>query len=253
MALFCIAAGAMISSGLFILLGMLQMGIDAFLIGIVLIVIAFLVYWFYGHPRAQHESALIHLIERIAAKELTTGDLEAKLKHVIRHRDGIVVDRFNEIIMDCAIVDVTHPLSSNELFHLAAEKLSRRLRICAKSLSDALETRERESSTVITPHAAIPHVVIEGHCRFDLLLARSKKGFRFGPDRQNVHAVFVLVGTKDQGHFHLQAISAVVRVVQEPDFEKEWLLARRSRGMRDLVMHAERRRHRARPNERSST
>ena len=219
-----------------------QMGLEAFFIASALMVVGFLIYWFYGRPRAERESALIHLIERITAKELVTGNLEAELKRVIRDRDEIVLDRFDRIIEDCVVIDVTHSLPIEELFRIASHKLSPRLRTSAQTLSEALSARENESSTLIAPYLAVPHVVVEGQGRFEVVLARSKKGFRFSPDKQAVHCVFLLIGTRDQRNFHLQALSAIAQVVQEPEFDEKWLRARGTQGLRDVVLLAERRR-----------
>ena len=54
-------------------------------------------YWFYGRIRASQEYALMHLIERLTAKDLTEHMLEDELKTIIRKRDDIVVDRFDKI------------------------------------------------------------------------------------------------------------------------------------------------------------
>ena len=41
-----------------------------------LIVLGFLLYWTYGRKKAKREFALLHLIERITAREITSHHLE---------------------------------------------------------------------------------------------------------------------------------------------------------------------------------
>ena len=220
-----------------------EMGVEAFLISALLGVSGFCLYWFYGRARAQKESALLHLVRRITARELVTGTLEAELKEVIRQRDEIVLDRFDRIVEGCLVVDIDEAMAAEHLFEVAARKLSERLGSDHQELLAAMMAREQGSSTVIGGGLAVPHVVIEGDHAFDILLARSRQGFVFPPDRRGVHAVFVLVGSRDERNFHLQALSAIAQIVQEPGFDKRWLAARGEQGLRDLVLLGERRRH----------
>ena len=220
-----------------------EMGVEAFAISALLAVSGFCLYWFYGRARVQKESALLHLIQRITARELITGTLEAELKDVLRQRDEIVLDRFDRIVEHCMVVDIDEPMAAEQLFEAVAGRLSQRLGTDRRELLAALMARERESSTVIGPGLALPHVVIPGQGCFDILLARSRRGFIFPGGKSCVHAVFALLGSKDERNFHLQALSAIAQVVQEPDFEKRWLAAKGEQALRDLVLLSERRRH----------
>ena len=220
-----------------------EMGVEAFVISAMLVVSGFCLYWFYGRARVQKESALLHLVQRITARELVTGTLETELKEVIRQRDEIVLDRFDQIVEGCLVVDIHEPMTARELFEVVAGRLSERLGADPQELLAALISREQESSTVISPSLAVPHIVIEGEHTFDILLARSREGFVFPPDKKGVHAVFLLIGSKDERNFHLQVLSAIAQVVQEPGFEKHWLAAKGQQSLRDLVLLGERRRH----------
>ncbi|HUS93531.1 MAG TPA: amino acid permease [Phycisphaerae bacterium] len=220
-----------------------EMGVEAFAISALLAVAGFCLYWFYGRARAQKDSALLHLVQRITARELVTGTLEAELKQIIRQRDEIVLDRFDGLVEGCLVLDTDDPLPADELFDRAAARLAERMGIDRAAVYEALRARERESSTVIAPGLAVPHVVVAGEGVFEVLLARSRQGFVFGPQRGGVRAVFVLAGSRDERNFHLQALSAIAQVVQEPDFEKRWLAARDEQGLRDLVLLGQRRRH----------
>ncbi len=225
------------------LLLLFEMGVEAYVIGAVLAVSGFCLYWFYGRARVQRDSALLHLVQRITARELVDGTLEAELKDIIRQRDEIELDRFDRILEKCAVADFDEKMSAEDLFDHAAARLAERLGADKESLYNALVSREKDSSTVISPGLAVPHVILEGERAFDILLARSRKGFDFGPDKEPVHSVFVLVGTSDERNFHLQALSSIAQVVQEPNFKKRWMEARDEQGLRDVVLLAERMRH----------
>ena len=220
----------------------LEMGEGAFLISALLIAAGFAIYWFYGRARTERESALLHLIQRLTAKELVTGSLEAELKEVIRERDNIVQDRFDRLIEHGTVLDLEQGMSMEEFFRLVAERLAGRLKVPAPVLLERLLARERESSTVLSPGLAIPHVIVEGEGMFEVLLARSRQGITFAKDAQPVRSVFVLVGTRDERNFHLRALSAIAQVVQEPGFEKKWMAARGEQALRDIVLLGERKR-----------
>ncbi|MBL7187921.1 MAG: amino acid permease [Phycisphaerae bacterium] len=220
----------------------LEMGEEAFLISAGLVIIGFCTYWFYGRKYVQGESALIHLIHRITAKELVTGSLDAELRDIVRERDDIVSDSFDSMIEKCIVLDLKRPVILEEFFTLASEKLSERLSMDASSLMKLLVAREQESSTVLSSSLAIPHIVIEGEKRFDILVARSREGIVFSQNAPNVHAVFILLGTKDERNLHLRALSAIAQIAMEQQFEQRWLAARDTTAVRNLILMSTRRR-----------
>lgn len=219
-----------------------EMGREALLVSSLLIIGGLFVYWFYGRIRTTREFALLHLIERITAKDLTGHLLETELKEIIRERDEIVKDRFDGIIEDCIVLDMHGPTSAEELFKLVSDSMSRRLKIEPSVLLRLLREREADSSTAISPTLAIPHIIIEGMETFDILLARCRDGVAFSEEAPNVRAVFVIVGTRDQRNFHLRALAAIAQIVQHPNFDKAWLRAKSTENLRDTVLLGKRRR-----------
>ncbi len=219
-----------------------EMGSEALLISCLLIVVAIFVYWFYGRIRANREYALLHLIERVTAKELTSYSLESELREIIRERDVIVKDRFDTIVEKCTVLDIKESVSLEEFFKQVADVMSNRLKLNPSFLFDLLTQREKETSTVLNPHMAIPHIIIDGENTFEILLVRAQNGIKFSDEYPNVQTVFVLVGTRDERNFHLRALSAIAQVVQSPDFEKKWLSARSQQELRDIVLLGTRRR-----------
>ena len=219
-----------------------EIGTGALLMSAVFIAAGFGVYVFYGRFRAEKEYALLHLIERITARELTGHSLETELKEVIRERDDIVKDRFDQLIEECRVLDIPDAIDINDFFDLAASELSTRLGISHDVLLRLLIERENESSTVLAPGLAIPHIVIEGDHAFDILIARCRKGAVFSHDSNPVHALFVFAGTRDERNFHLRALAAIAQIVQDPMFEKKWLSCKNCEAMRDIVLLGKRKR-----------
>ena len=220
----------------------IEMGREALLISCLLIVVAIFVYWFYGRIRTNREYALLHLIERVTAKELTTYSLESELREIIRERDDIIKDRFDHIVEKCIILDIQESILLDEFFRQAADAMSGRLKLNSSVLLNLLVQREKETSTVLNSDLAIPHIIINGDKTFDILLVRARKGVRFSPEYPNVHTIFVLIGTKDERNFHLRVLSAIAQIVQDPSFEKKWMTAKNERALRDIVLLGTRKR-----------
>ncbi|KPJ49991.1 hypothetical protein AMJ40_04145 [candidate division TA06 bacterium DG_26] len=218
-----------------------EMGRDAVYMSLGLVVCGLFVYWFYGRIRASREYALFHLIERIRPKELGES-LETELRQVIRERDGITRDRFDEVVEESLILDIGEQLGAEEFFELVATAMSERLGINESALLRAFQNKERETSSAISPTLAIPHVIIEGEHAFDILLARSRKGVIFSEAAPAVRTIFVLVGTRDERNFHLRALAAIAQIVQDPRFPERWMAAKDEEALRDLVLLGKRRR-----------
>ena len=221
---------------------LLEMGPEALFISIGLIISGFLVYWFYGRMRSNSEYALLHIIERITAKELTANLLESELKDIIRERDDITKDRFDHIIEKATILDIKNQLSLDELFNRIAELASAKLNISHKEIFNLLRQREKESNTGISKTLAIPHIVISGEHIFDIFLVRAGKGIFFSSEAPDVHVVFVLIGTIDERNFHLRSLAAIAQIAQMRDFDNMWMKARNKNELRDIVLLAQRKR-----------
>ncbi|NQU95132.1 MAG: amino acid permease [Candidatus Omnitrophica bacterium] len=203
---------------------------------------ALLWYLVYARRGAKREAALVHVIERITAKELVGATLPEELKEIIIERDKIVEDRFDKIINDAKILDLKNSLSMEEFFGKAADELAGELGMGRDPVFDLLIEREKDSSTVIRPGLAIPHIIVEGEHKFRILLARCKGGIIFPGVESKVHVVFMLIGSKDERNFHLRALAAIAEIAQSKEFDKRWLDARDAEELRNIILLAERKR-----------
>ncbi|MCK4667658.1 amino acid permease [Candidatus Dependentiae bacterium] len=219
-----------------------KIGTDAIFISLILILFGLFSYWFYGRIRATRESAILHLVQRITARELVTGTLESELKEIIRERDDIINDRFDHLIEDCPVIDIEETIPVEDFLKIVAEELTDKLQKKEKILYNLLIKREEEGSTVLMPGLAIPHIIIEGEKVFQILLARCKNGIKFPEATKKVTTIFVLVGTRDERNFHLKALSAIAQIVQNPHFEKRWREAKSKQGLKDILLLGKRRR-----------
>lgn len=219
-----------------------EMGMVPIKIAIVLILFSLLWYLFYGKLGVLKDFALIHIIERVTNKEIAGKSLRAELKEIIKERDDISEDRFDELIKDAVILDIKESVNMRDFFKMISKELASGLDETPEYIYDLLLKREKESSTVIRQGLAIPHIVTKGERKFKILLARCKEGVRFEGEKEPLRTIFVLAGSKDERNFHLKVLSAIAQVVQEKTFEQLWMNARDIEELRDMILLAERRR-----------
>ncbi len=215
---------------------LLEMGGEAYIITTILSLAGFSAYWFYGRKRVKSESAMLHLVERITNRELVTGTLEEELRELSLERDEVTLDRFDKIVKECPVLDIKEKIELDELFEMVGKELAESVGMDSKYIYEALKEKEEENGTAITPSLAIPHIIAEGSHKFEVLLARSKEGIRFSDSATKVHAIFILLGTRDERNFHLYALSAIAQVAGDPDFMNRWMKARDKQGLRDVII-----------------
>ena len=206
------------------------------------LLIAAVWYLIYVRPRVNRESALVYMVRNVVAKEIYRSELEQELREIAFHRDEIVQDRFDRLIADCEILDLAEPTTADEMFAQAAKLLSKRLGIDADTLREKLKTRELDSSTVIQPGLAIPHIVVEGENLFDILPIRCREGIVFSTDQPPITTAFILAGSPDERNYHLRALMAIANIVQEPGFNGRWQAAAGPEHLRDILLLSSRQR-----------
>jgi len=193
-------------------------------------------YFIYARRRVRRSSALMHVVERVTARELKSPTLEGELKEIIVDRDEIVEDRFDRIIKECPVLDLPARVDSSTMLAEVSRRLVPRLGASEAVLRAKFAERERQSCTVIYPGLALPHVLVEGKGLFEIMLVRGREGIDFSCVTDPVFAVFVLAGSADERNFHLRALMAIAQVSQEPDFFRRWQAARDEAELRNIIL-----------------
>jgi len=200
--------------------------------------------WFvlYASKRVSRASAAMHIVERVTDRELDAVTLEDELRDILLERDEIIEDRFDKLIKSCRILDIEGRVPADKVFRQAATILAERLETEEFVLFEKILHREAEGSTVIQPGLAIPHIIVQGENKFDILLIRAVDGIDFSHAPQPVKIMFILAGSKDQRNYHLRALMAIAQIVQEKEFEQRWLTTRDIEGIRNLILLSTRKR-----------
>ncbi len=199
-------------------------------------------YFLYVSRRVSRASAIMHIVERVTAKDLKTVTLENELRDILMERDEIIEDRFDRLIRGCEILDMRGRKTSEQVFQQVAGILAKRLETDEYILLEKFLHREAEGGTVVQPGFAIPHIIVEGQNKFDILLVRAADGIDFPNVPDPVRIMFVLAGSRDERNYHLRALMAIAQVAQEKEFEQRWLAARNTEAVRNLILLSTRKR-----------
>jgi amino acid transporter/mannitol/fructose-specific phosphotransferase system IIA component (Ntr-type) len=199
-------------------------------------------FWLYVYKRVTRASAVMHVVERVTDRELKSVTLENELRDILLERDEIIEDRFDRLIRDCQILDVEGEISAEDIFRKVSAILAEKLGTDEYVLFEKFLHREAEGGTVVQPGFAIPHIVVEGEHKFEVLLIRARDGINFPHAPDPVKIMFILAGSKDERNYHLRALMAIAQVSQEKDFEKRWLTARNTEAVRNLILLSTRKR-----------
>ena len=199
-------------------------------------------YRLFTSNQIKRDSAVMHVVERVTDKEIKTETLENELRDILIERDNIIADRFDKLIQQCTILDLQGPQKAEDVFRQVAKILSERLGINEQTLYEKFLSREAEGSTVLETGLAIPHIIIEGQHKFDILLVRAADGIEFPHAHDPVKTVFSLAGTKDERNYHLRALMAIAQTVQEKDFYPRWFAAHDTEALRNLILLSKRKR-----------
>ncbi len=193
------------------------------------------------------KEALVQMVEKAAASELTCNPVKAEVNEIIARRPSAQKDRFDRLVEQSTVLDIRESMDREEFFQAVARAMAPLLTVSAEDLKQMLIKREQQVTTVLAPGLAVPHIIIEGRGKFSILLARSRPGVEFSKYQPRVHAAFVLVGSRDQRNFHLRALSAIARIVMDPRFERKWMRAKNTKGLKKVIMNADRKRENETP------
>jgi len=218
----------------------IDMGKIPLLITGIFIVLSIAWYFLYATKRVSRASAAMHIVERVTSKDLKTVTLENELRDILLERDEIIEDRFDKLIKECEILDIKGRKTAEQVFRQISSILEKRLGINEYVLFEKFLKREEEGGTVVQPGFAIPHIVIEGQKKFDILLVRARDGIEFSNTPDPVCIMFVLAGTKDERNYHLRALMAIAQIAQEKQFEHRWLTARDTETIRNIILLSKR-------------
>lgn len=212
------------------------------------ILLSLILYLAYARTRVERKSAFVTMVGKLARPELVSKKrpLEDELLDILIEREEIEEDRFDTLIRDAPVLDLEKTVTRAELFSRIGEIAGPRWNLEPERMAEKLEARESEASTLLYPGVAVPHavphVILEGNHRFDIILVRDKYGIKWNPQGEVVYTAFILIGTKDERNFHLRCLMWIAQILQDSQFHLQWHRASSPSELRTVVLLAKRRR-----------
>ncbi|MFW6357468.1 MAG: amino acid permease, partial [bacterium] len=216
------------------------MGRNALITSAALIAGGLLFYLLYGKARSRKEFALLHVLERVMDRSLTSGMLESELKEIVRKRDLIDLDRFDKMVERAPVVDCVS-LDREELFRLVGQALKKERGLDDSAVDKALDDRAWHIAP-LQEGFAVSDMVIQGHGVLEMALVRCGQGIVLKDDGQEFHTVFFLVTTRDERDCYLRSVVSIAQLIQDPSLEEQLLTAQDEQQIRDLILLGTRRR-----------
>jgi amino acid transporter/mannitol/fructose-specific phosphotransferase system IIA component (Ntr-type) len=217
-----------------------EMGVVPLLTTAGFIAVASIWYIAYVQQKIDREAAVVYLVNSILSNHIKRTGLEDELVRISLERDDVKEDRFDSLVRNAPIIDIKEEINASDLFLNIGEVLSERLKLSPEKIQELLLDREHQSSTMVQPGLAIPHVIAEGTGIFELALVRCRSGAIFSELHPPVYTAFVLIGSRDERSYHLRALMAIAHVVQNPDFQARWMDASNVEQLRDILLLSKR-------------
>ena len=222
---------------------LIDLGMEAIEISLIFIVISMLVYFFYGRRRSKKEFALLYLLKRIIDSKMPQHGLETELRDVLRHREGILDDQFDKMVKEAVVIDIEEQLSVDAFFKQVSVPLGNELDLNSENIYKLLTTRENESTTALNPFVSIPHIILSKTDMLHLMIVRCREGINFTEKADSVKAVFLIIGNEGERILHLRLLASIATLVQEVNFEHDWLEAKDVNYLRDMILLSSRKRY----------
>ena len=215
-----------------------QMGFIPMILVGCFILFGFLWYWFYARDNIWREYSSLHIIERIKEEKSTTFMTDKELKKILIQRDEIDENRFEEMLKQCKVLDIYKYLQPDDLFKLISKELKDKVNIKEEALYKLLKARKKDSNVVIHPGMAIFSNKVKGRNKFEIVLVRTKKGLIISKDIDPIHSIFIIITTSDNQSYYLHALMWLVKISEDPDFEKNWINGKNVEDIRDAILKA---------------
>ena len=231
-------AGVLVSLSLIPLMGWMPVAFALGLVGVGLV-------WYvvYAHGKAEHAVAVMRVMERIAeeilSRESAAPALDRELREIMKEKGLRPEDPFAEVVLRAPFIDLPDGAEWDDIMREAVERLSKQHPEHADAIRGALLEAGRHGETPAAEGIALPHVLLEGIERYELIAARSRSGLHFPGVGRPVYAVFVLLGSRADPQQHLRMLAGIARRAEEPRFLARWAATEAVEDLKALLLTGE--------------
>ena len=231
-----------ISGALGFVVLVLEMGWHALMISLLLVLSGLAFYWLYGRIRYQREYALMHLVERITDRELVAGGLEDELRDILRERDELCWDEFDDAVKRSSVLEVNDSPDADEVLARVALQAERSFGLNAERLGLSLKRRQLAGATELLPGITVsdaPHPDRDG---LEMIMVRLEPPVRLAAEQSPSQAMFAVLVGRDKSGAYLRTLAALAQIAGDAAFTHRWRSAQGADRLRDIMLVAERQR-----------
>jgi mannitol/fructose-specific phosphotransferase system IIA component (Ntr-type) len=188
----------------------------------------------------EHAVAVMRVLERIAQEVLSRESagpaLDRELREIMKEKGLRPDDPYAEVVLRAEVWNLPHEAEWDDLMREAVERFSKKHPEHADAIREGLLEAGRHGETPAADGIALPHILLEGVEKYELIAARSLSGLHFPGVEKPVDAVFVLLGSKEGPQRHLRMLAGIARRAEEPSFPGAWAEARDVEDLRKLIL-----------------
>ena len=214
---------------------------------LVLVGIAWYVYYVRPNPAVEREGAIYHLFARLGQRRYE--GLDGELRTILKDKGLRDETPFEHLVTRASVLDVGDHSTFEAVIHAAAVRLADRSGLDADRLAQGFLDGSRTGATPVSRGAALPHLRLPEVDRPELVLARSRTGLAIPTDttgdRQpdaeaRVHAVFFLLSPENPPGRHLRTLASLASRIDDAPFLDDWRRAETEQDLKEVLIHNDR-------------
>lgn len=215
-----------------------QMGVISLLLLGFFVCLGLVWYWLFARDKVWREYSFIQGVERVSGMKSTGYLFDEELRKILIQRDDINEKRFEKLLRTCEFLEVFKYNRPDNFAWMIANKLADRLDIDKDKLYVLLKKRQDDSNSIVHPGIAIISHIIPGYDKFQILFFRSKDGFLLCDDKNQIHALFIIIASDDLKSYYYQCLMWLVQIAEQPDFKEKWIKETSTEYLREIMLYA---------------
>jgi mannitol/fructose-specific phosphotransferase system IIA component (Ntr-type) len=174
--------------------------------------------------------------ERLLERDADAMGLRTELRQLMKERGLRKDDPFSQLVHAAEFIEAGPDADSEEVIRRGARMLAHKSGVSYDLILGALLERNRLGETPAEAGIALPHVLLNDVEDFHMVAVRCVPGIAFPMVSREVHAVFMLLGSRGNPTLHLRFLAEIARRAESPSFLDEWIRADSLDELPDLLL-----------------
>ena len=223
-----------------------QMGIYSTLFIVGLIIVGTVWYFTYARTRVVRGGAIYHMFAKWGERKYL--GLDRELRGIMIEKGLRKHDPFDFIIAHADIIDISKPVTFENVVQQASERIAQKLNVDPGILIESFLQGTRVGATPVSHGVALPHTRLPNLTHPEIVIIRAKQAVVvdihdafLGQQAHDepVHAFFFLISPEDNPGQHLRLLAQIAGQVDNENFMKSWLKAKDEQQLKELLCRAD--------------